>query len=131
MTYSEALAKLGDRDRRKVANNTYLIHHGDCIAVRLHATDIVTLFPDGRVKYNTGGWATMTTKNRMNGWGHNDVRITSDKGDWFACAGVRVVPYADGLVYDGERFTNYGTDKRALDRARRLSLNFIRYMYAW
>jgi len=55
-----------NKDSRKLENNTYLIRHKDCIAVRLHATDIVTYYPNNTSKLNTGGWQTVTTKDRMN-----------------------------------------------------------------
>lgn len=54
-------------ERRKLENNTYLERRGpDAIAVLLHNTDIVTYYSDGRTGLYTGGWFTMTTKDRMN-----------------------------------------------------------------
>ncbi len=49
---------------RKVANNTYLHHDGlfdppgtspPPIMVKLHDTDVVTVWPDGSCKLDTGG----------------------------------------------------------------------------
>src|SRR6185295_6512154 len=38
------------KNQRKLENNTYLIRNCDgSISVRLHATDILTFYPDGRV----------------------------------------------------------------------------------
>jgi hypothetical protein len=54
------------KDRRKVANNTYLERRADSIALKLHNTDIITTYPDNTVTLNTGGWQTVTTKARMN-----------------------------------------------------------------
>lgn len=54
--YKEALAKLNGRPRRKLENNTYLEERdGNTIAVKLHATDVVTFHRDGRVVLNSGG----------------------------------------------------------------------------
>lgn len=52
--------------RRKIANNTYAERRGEAIAVRLHDTDVVTFHPNGDIQLNTGGWFTVTTKERMN-----------------------------------------------------------------
>lgn len=53
--------------QRKVANNTYLIRQGSSsIGLKLHATTIITVRPDGRITLDSGGWRTPTTKGRMN-----------------------------------------------------------------
>ncbi len=52
--------------QKKVGNNTWLRRDGDSISMRLHATDIVTVNPDGKITLNSGGWRTPTTKGRMN-----------------------------------------------------------------
>jgi len=36
--------------------------------VRLHSTDIITCYPLGHVRLDTGGWNTVTTRERMNGF---------------------------------------------------------------
>lgn len=56
------------RERRKVGNNTYAERRGDRIAIRLHSTDVVTFLPDGSIMLNTGGWYSVTTKDRMNSY---------------------------------------------------------------
>ena len=70
-------------DSRKVGAHTYLKRRGEDIAVKLHATDILTYYPDNRVVINASTWETVTTKDRMNaflGWG----TITSVQGSWHA-----------------------------------------------
>ena len=54
--------------RHKMANNTYLIQYekADYYAIRLHSTDVMTFDPDGGVTLHTGGWETVTTKERIN-----------------------------------------------------------------
>jgi len=52
----------------KVANNTWLSGKGtdsDPFVITLHCTDIVTVTP-GTVAFDTGGWQTVTTRERMN-----------------------------------------------------------------
>jgi hypothetical protein len=82
MTYKEAQAKLTGRckERRKLQNNTYLERRdGDAIAVILHATDVVTLFPDGTVELNSGGWNTLTTRDRINNYLPGNWHVSSER----------------------------------------------------
>lgn len=91
------------KDRRKVANNTYLERRDDgAIALKLHATDVVTYYPD-RFVLDTGGWRTVTTKDRMK---HAGVRVYSDKGTWYVHAfdggsdWEHDIRYFDGIAFD-------------------------------
>jgi len=36
------------------------------LRVTYHGTDVVTVYPNGRIDLDTGGWSTPTTKTRMN-----------------------------------------------------------------
>lgn len=70
MTFTQAREKLGNRDSKKVANNTYLLKLQDAagqfyIGLRLHNTVIIE-FHDDRTVVNTDGWQTVTTKARLN-----------------------------------------------------------------
>lgn len=68
-TYTEAKERLGNRESRKVANNTQLIAFGGerkPIVLRLHSTNVVTFWSDGTITLNTGGWQTVTTAQRLN-----------------------------------------------------------------
>jgi hypothetical protein len=66
-SYSEAAQFLGERNYRKVAHNTAVERKsGDYIAVRLHGTDVVGFHADGRIVLRSGGWETVTTKDRIN-----------------------------------------------------------------
>jgi len=84
-SYQEALEKLGKRSSRKLENNTYLIHYHEAkphyIGVRLHNTDVVKYYPDGRIILNSGGWKTPTTKDRINKYA--PVNVWTDKGIWY------------------------------------------------
>ena len=76
-TYTEAAAVLGTRNTRRIANNTTLHRRADgAIAVRLHTTDVVAWFDDGRVTFDTGGWNTSTTARRMHRYAPPGVRVT-------------------------------------------------------
>lgn len=113
LTYSEAKEKLENSrtGRRKLKNNTYLEWRGvAAIAVRLHKTDVVTLHEDGSYTLNSGGWRTVTTKDRINTYA--PVSLFSDKGEWYVRAkrdwdgpqwgfadGMSVAVYGDGKLH--------------------------------
>lgn len=118
--YADLDAKLTGRcsQSRKVANNTYLERRpeGD-IAVRLHATDVVTFHPDGTATLNSGGWLTVTTKERINRYLPGGIVLSSIKGRWYLVysghgeydaegnwtyvpSERRAVPYSDGVTID-------------------------------
>ena len=57
----------------RIGNNTYLEYHTgkgtgctESITVRLHTTYIVKFWPSGRTELYTGGYRTVTTKERIN-----------------------------------------------------------------
>lgn len=85
MNYQKALnelnSKVRNRDTKKIANNTYLIRDNDQIHVQLHGTYVITFHSDGAVETHTGGWETVTTKDRINSYIDN-FSIFSLKGNW-------------------------------------------------
>lgn len=74
---------------KPIARNTRILKRGECYAVRLHSTDILTFHADGAVTYFAGGWRTVTTKARMNEYG--PARVWSDRGEWI----INEAPYAE------------------------------------
>lgn len=64
--------------------------------VRYHDTDVVTVAPDGTVKLDTGGYNTLTTRDRINGYGGHDVCVYSNKGTIFARRGHG---WSDGVPF--------------------------------
>ena len=85
-----AIEFLGGKAHRKLANNTYVVavaeKFGDKMlcAVRLHQTDVVTFGPD-RVTVYTGGWRTVTTKDRINSSLPDGFGIRQEGGVWKWC----------------------------------------------
>ena len=64
-TYNE-LHKLAQTRKRKLSNNTYLVVRDDGgYGVKLHDTEVVIHYKD-KIVLNSGGWRTVTTKERMN-----------------------------------------------------------------
>lgn len=96
---------IGNRQERNAGNNTTLhrLDNGD-IAVRLHRTDVVIYHrDDDTVTLNSGGWQTVTTKERMNRF--TNVRVYQEKHVWY----VVEYPYDwDSPVEfaDGDRYSN-------------------------
>lgn len=82
-TYAALDQFLGNRDERKIANNTTAVRleglgpeEGRAIAIILHHTKIVTFYEYGGLTLNSGGYRTATTKQRMRqflplGWSMN------------------------------------------------------------
>lgn len=123
--YRQAVEKLNGRTRRKLENNTYLERRSDTtIAVKLHATDVVTYHLDGPTVLNSGGWKTVTTKDRINKY--SPVRLFTERGVWYLGGpengwkkthvyqdGVRVD--VDGQIFGaGEPVKNVTKEKRAI-----------------
>ena len=101
------LAGARSKGYRPVANNTYLHEVGGEIALRLHATDVVVYHEDGSVTLNSGGWRTVTTKDRISAaLGDFPVSVGSDKGEWFIYR-VKDEPRTDSWTNaQGEVITN-------------------------
>jgi len=99
-TYEELDNQLQGRNfnSRKVGNNTYLIRHENIIALRLHNTDVVTAYPDGRMMLNSGGWMTPTTKNRMNSIIYPYYIYQQDYSWYIRDNSGEVFPYFDGMT---------------------------------
>jgi hypothetical protein len=95
-------------ERKKVANNTWarpvehVLDGTTAVAVRLHQTDVVTIHADGRVRLDSGGWRTVTTKERINRFAPG-ARVWSVGGRWVLLVGRETVPYYDGVEYDAEQ----------------------------
>lgn len=117
-TFAEAEATLthvrtgAPLQTRKVANNTY-VHRidADTIGVRLHSTDVVKYHRDGTVTLDSGGWQTVTTKERLNAFTTFSIGATS--GTWYVTKrnpeylrtgsgawSAWTVPYWDGMTLD-------------------------------
>lgn len=97
MTYKELDALLQGRNQqsKKVDNNTWAERRDGCIAIRLHQTDVLTFAPNNRITVTSGGWKTPTTKNRINNFLPDGLRIWQERGTWRWSGGL---PFTDGDV---------------------------------
>lgn len=97
MTFELGVETLGRRESKKLANNTYLVRvNDDTLAVRLHDTNVVTVYRDGTFMLDSGGWRTVTTKDRINGY--SPASVGSRSGVWY----VGGVLYHDGIKISAE-----------------------------
>jgi hypothetical protein len=91
----------------KVANNTYMTREADgTIRYRLHSTDVVIHHPDGTFTLNSGGWHTVTTKERINRYA--PCRVYQQAFEWFVVGRDAALnwdwdhpyPFEDGMRVD-------------------------------
>jgi hypothetical protein len=85
MTHSEAYMMVrGKRGvmRRKVGNNTYAeILQDGSIGIMLHSTYVVKIHTGDTYTMQTGGWYTVTTKDRINQYVPG--RVYQADGQWY------------------------------------------------
>ncbi len=90
MTFQEAEKFVG----RKIAENTVVERiDADTIGIRFWATIIVKIHRNGQYTLNSGGYRTVTTKNRINDYA--PVNIYQTAGIWYLSHGVQ---FYDGVV---------------------------------
>lgn len=128
----EALDRfLGNRDEKKIANNTLAVRltvvyrddikdeitfpgrdaspardiHGaiNAIGVILHSTRIITFYENGGFMLNSGGWQTVTTKQRLNQFMPDGWRISQEDYEWTVHG-----PGVDAPFYDKMAFSSHG-----------------------
>jgi len=90
-------------DGKPLENNTRLHQiDNDTYAVTLHHTNVVLIHRDGTYTLDSGGWRTVTTKERINSY--SPARVYQKRGEWFLNDG--------GKFYDGVKINSAG---RVLD----------------
>lgn len=76
--------ELGIVKSKIVRNNTRLTEYEDGRrTLRLHATDIITWKPDGKMILTSGGWRTHTTKERLNEYLPDYMQVYQRKFKWY------------------------------------------------
>ena len=103
--------QLAGTRKRKLANNTYLvIRDDDGYGIRLHDTEVVIHYPD-HITLDSGGWRTVTTKQRMNAF--SPISVHQERGIWYANGET----YQDGIAfYSDGKVTGAGEDPKAMIR---------------
>lgn len=94
----------------RVGNNTweYVDYHGNR-HVRLHKTNVVTFLNTGHIVLRTGGYRSLTTKQRMNQFLPGEYSVFQKDWEWFVSHrrssredGV-IIPFFDGMrLFNGK-----------------------------
>lgn len=110
---------------KPIARNTWhrTLPDGSTV-IRYHATDIVTLRPDGSVRLDAAGWRTKSTKERMNdNLSTTPYRVVSGRGRWIVRRlgdAPAAVDYVDGIelpwAFDKPRPAHERDLKKAINR---------------
>jgi hypothetical protein len=95
----------GRKPERKIKHKTYATRGCDqdgseYVAIRYHRTEVVRFYADGRTRFDSGGWLTPTTKDRMNL--ADNYRIWQEKGYWFVSRDRANAPthrFSDGMTF--------------------------------
>ena len=141
-TYFELDKQLQGRckESRKLQNNTYAKRRcSGQIAIRLHATDILTFHSDGQIEVSTGGWDTVTTRSRMNDYLPGPWRVGGHRGStllykmepqaWTAVAVIcrSLTIKADNTVEGGDSVKELLETIRLEDNRRKSLRNRLKY----
>ena len=100
-TYGEFLKYIEagkNKEDRPIDNNTRVIKQEHYIAIKLHNTEIIKYFPDGRIRLNSGGWLTITTRDRMNKY--SPIQVYTNKRVWYATFNDKTYLYQDNMTFD-------------------------------
>jgi hypothetical protein len=105
-------AEIAEWKPRKIANNTWrYVRKGwgvkpeeEAEFIRLHHTDIIRKDRQGRVALHSGGYRTVTTKDRINRF--SPYRIYSKRGVWYVLGAPKAgetisgdgIPFYEGIV---------------------------------
>ena len=99
LTYWECKSLLGNRATRNICNNTHISWidpEGEDrvgkIGLMLHRTYVIQYKENGDIILNSGGWQTVTTKDRLNNYVRG-ISVYSNKGEWVICNNTDHVEY--------------------------------------
>ena len=107
LTYAKADALLGKKDEKLIGNNTTLFRCEHFIGIVLHNTTIIHIFEDDTYGISTGGWKTVTTKDRINRYtpanvGSLNFHWKNNHGEW------ENKPFYEGAIVDSNGEPIYG-----------------------
>lgn len=100
--WREYIAAGRNKQERPTANNTTVRMVENGVAIRLHSTDIVTVYDNGDMRLDSGQWRTNTTKERINRY--SNAGISQKNNVWYMRDG--------SLFYDGIVIDWHGTPKK-------------------
>lgn len=126
------------RDSLGLENNTVAVRRPDGIAVRLHETDVVTFRDDGTVVLDSGGWDTLTTRDRLHRYapgasvGRRDgaTRVTVGGRSFFFVDGFHYRPETGEVLTDPALLDELEARAELLKAAKRAARKWVRSMDA-
>lgn len=98
---------LGDKQAKTIGHNTVVSRQGEDIGVTLHSTTVITYHPNDTITLNSGGWRTVTTKDRINQLLPMPLGVYSESGVWTLSRRGNN-PGTVSEFYDGMKFTVHG-----------------------
>jgi hypothetical protein len=99
-----------------IASNTVEYFKGSMRVIRYHHTDILTFSADS-LRLDSGGWKTITTKDRINKFLPVGYSLVSDRGLWILTTLAGSYPFQDGMIID--LHTQAAIDSPPLDVIRK------------
>lgn len=82
--YSDLTRKLRGRPSKKVANNTYIKDLGaGHLGVLVHSTYVIDVDINNNITFDTGGWYTKLTRERIEDHNKGGWHIFTLKGEWY------------------------------------------------
>lgn len=116
-SYEDAVRFLGGKDARTIGNNTHVVRqeNGD-ISIRLHHTYVVTYVAGtADIVLNSGGWRSVTTKDRINTFLPLRFRVSQRAYVWYVSDRYTgsETEYEDGVILRGEPRGSYVWDADA------------------
>ena len=108
-SYESAWSVAMKQGERSICHNTHLreVLEADgttSIQVIFHKTPIVTFYPNGVIRLSTGGWQTVTTKQRLNMF--SPYPIYSEKREWLIRLPSGTFPFTED-----DSSSCFGSDK--------------------
>lgn len=104
LTPDDLRRHLNGRTSRTLAHNTTVEADPDgSVGVRFHSTRIITFHPEGTFTVNTGGWRSVTTKQRLNALLPAGFRIYSKAYAWRITTPEGEFAFEDGDTWKAER----------------------------
>lgn len=118
---------------KPIDNNTRIMEIEPGIYnVVLHQTAVITFYPDGFIRLDSGGWRTSTTKDRMNKY-QDQVWINQDRGIWYVNSrndrfGKSSLFYDNMIIRDGNPVTpmNPVDDEKLKKKMDRIVRQYIK-----
>src|SRR4051812_6598024 len=96
---------------RPLERNTRAVLHDEYVGILLHQTEVVKFHKNDDTEFNSGGWRTMTTKDRM-GYASR-FEVYSQSGTWYiyhrgrAKRIERILRRKFGLPQDRTEYVDY------------------------